>query len=312
MIIKGKERADANDARVKAASLEMVAEALEHPSATFTSQAMQLLSTCTAREFNGRLRSLERLNGPDDSSNFDLAEEAIDVALARIMASLWKQMGKHQWEDSAGSKLKQVFATVVGQSDEWMVECLIRRETNNNFRVRDDLHEMSNCFLTSLQAASLLVLSLPVGGAPSDSTRITLAADLLSSSGAQALIDFVSRHPTLPFHASPTLVAPSVTAWTHLRTALAARSSLSTAAAASPPTTDAPRKRKRDEDLAHPSSDVVEMDGVPVSTQGRRRKVPWREAVVEVLKRADFEELSLESEGLEKMISRLAKYATSP
>lgn len=71
------------------------------------------------------------------------------------------------------------------------------------------------------------------------------------------------------------------------------------------------RKRKRDDELAapqHPSSDVMDVDGMPQPTAVRRRKAPWRESVVKVLKLSSAGgELNLETEGVEKMIARLAQ-----
>lgn len=69
------------------------------------------------------------------------------------------------------------------------------------------------------------------------------------------------------------------------------------------------RKRKRDDEpVQHPSSDMMDVDGMPAPTAVRRRKAPWRESVVKVLKLSSAgEELNLETEGVEKMIARLAQ-----
>lgn len=132
--------------------------------------------------------------------------------------------------------------------------------------------------------------------------------DILSADALHALASYTSHYHSMPLPLPPafdTLVTPAEMAWT----TLCADVDASTGEGSTGVPT---RKRKReDEAPQHPSSDIMDVDGMPAPTAPRRRKAPWREAVVKVLKQASTgEELNLEAEGVEKIIARLAQCVT--
>lgn len=169
--------------------------------------------------------------------------------------------------------------------------------------------------LTLLQLTCLFAIAFPLASPsppaslvvvpPTTSPAAIAPADLLSPNALQALASYTSHHHSVPLTfpgALSDLESSAELAWTRL---CADVDSASHGGGADTST----RKRKREEELPqHPSSDVMDVDGMPVPTATRRRKAPWRDAVVKVLKLASVgEELHLETEGVEKIISRLAQ-----
>ena len=129
--------------------------------------------------------------------------------------------------------------------------------------------------------------------------------DLLSVNALHTLTTYTTMHQASPLALPPSLshlISPAEHAWSRLCSDIDS----STGDAS---TVNGSRKRKRDAEPAqHPSSDMMDLDGMPVPTAMRRKKAPWREAVVKVLKLSSAgEELNLEAEGVEKMIARLAQ-----
>lgn len=194
------------------------------------------------------------------------------------------------------------------------------------------------------QLACLFALSTPFVSSPnassagpsaaSETPATAVATDLLPPTAWKALHDYSSRHASLPIAFSGTKIAhlrrAAESAWKRLVLDLDNKSAAATfngdvsmsvtngndgAGRVQDDGSSFSRKRKRtNDDLdQHPSSDVVMGDGanMPLSTAtagARRRKQPWRQAVVKVLEMSSTgEKLDLETEGVERMVARLAQ-----
>lgn len=126
---KGKERADDSEARAIAASLEIVVDSLQDPVKTFSGRSMQLLAIRAGEALDGRLSALER-ESPDQVSSV-----AIDDALARIYASLWRTLKEFETSEGAMEQLGHILATSVAERGDRIVECLVQPLAPTGLRV---------------------------------------------------------------------------------------------------------------------------------------------------------------------------------
>lgn len=126
---KGKERADDTEARAVAASLEIVVDTLQDPVTTFSGRSMQLLAIRAGEALDGRLSSLDR--EPTD----EVVEAAIDDALARVYARLWRTMKENEQSEGATEPLGHILASSLAEQGDRIVSCLVQPHATGELRV---------------------------------------------------------------------------------------------------------------------------------------------------------------------------------
>lgn len=137
---KGKERAEVNQDRILASTLELALKFIENSLDLFARTSMELLVEKTLKILKMRLIQVET-----DQETLDIGEESqnfyqkqvsrIDIALSLILGRLSQNLKVVGTEEGMSSTLQQVLAMIMAEDGTRLVDCLITSDISVGLKV---------------------------------------------------------------------------------------------------------------------------------------------------------------------------------